>query len=289
MAGVSTYRRGALLVGGAMLAWSSAGLLARLVATDPWTTLFWRSVYALGALLLFLGWREGRGMAAGFRALGRTGWAMAACFAVSMICFINALALTSVAAVLVFQAVAPMFAAVLGWVVLREAVSREKLLAVAVCLGAVLFITAGADAGRMLGNLLSAGMGLTYAGTVVLARRGGDVRTTEATTLGVGLVILVSLPFARLEVSGGEMALLAGFGVVQMGLALVMFTAGVKLIPAVDAGLISVLEAVLAPLWVWLLLGEDPGWRTLAGGAVVLAAVAATAVREGLRREAAVI
>jgi len=65
------------------------------------------------------------------------------------------------------------------------------------------------------------------------------------------------------------------FGVGQMGLGLLLFTAGVRLIPAADAGLITVLEVILAPVWVWLAFGEDPGTRAMIRGAIVLAAVIA--------------
>ncbi len=279
----ATYRRGVLLVAGAMLAWSTAGLLARLIDTDPWTTLFWRSVYATLSLGCYLAWRDGRTFFAGFRRLGLTGWAMGGCFGASMVFFINALAHTSVAAVLVFQAAAPLFAAALAWILLRERVSAAKLAAIAVCLAAMLFIVADADPGHLTGNLLSFGMALTYSASVVLARLRTDVPTTEATFVGVVMVILVSAPFAILTVSPHEMVLFAGFGIVQMGLALVMFTTGVRLIPATDAGLISILEAVLAPVWVWFAFGENPGWRTLIGGAVVLAAVLLTAWHEARR------
>ena len=62
----ATYRRGALLITGATLFWSLAGLLARMVATDPWTTLFWRSVCAGTFLLAYLFWRDGRRVPAGY-------------------------------------------------------------------------------------------------------------------------------------------------------------------------------------------------------------------------------
>lgn len=280
----ATYRRGVLLVAGSMLAWSSAGLFARLVATDPWTTLFWRSVFAAASLVLYLAVRNGSQTWAGFRRLGAAGWAMGACFAASMVCFINALAYTSVATVLVFQAAAPLFAAALAWMLLRESVSGHKLAAIAITMAAVLFIVMGSGAGQLAGSVLSAGMGVTYAATIVLARYRADVPTTEATVVGVVLVAMLTASFARFSVPLGEMAMLAGFGIVQMGLALVLFTDGVRLIPAADAGLISVLEAVLAPLWVWLAFGENPGWRTLAGGTVVLAAVVFTAWREARDR-----
>ncbi len=275
------YRRGALLVTAAIVVWSSAGVLARWVDVDPWTTLFWRSVFAAGSLLAYLAVRDGSAMFQGFARLGRAGTAMALCFAISMICFINALALTTVAAVLVFQAAAPLFAAVLAWLFLRERVARRTAIAIAFSmLGVGLIVSTSGDAGRFWGNIISAAMGLTYALTVVLARAERHVPTTEATLLGVIIVAIVSAPMAKFQVSAPDMALLAVFGIFQMGLALIMFTTGIRLIPSADAGLISVLEAVLAPLWVWLVFAENPGTLTLIGGAVVIAAVTWAATGE---------
>ena len=60
--------------------------------------------------------------------------------------------------------------------------------------------------------------------------------------------------------------MLAALGVGQMALGLILFTAGARLIPAAQAGLITLLEVVLGPLWVWLLYREHPDGLTLAGG-----------------------
>ena len=276
--GRDDYRRGVWLITGATLAWSSAGLLARWVATDPWTTLFWRSLFATIALLGYLAVRDRGAVLDQFRRLGRVGVAMAVCFAISMICFINALNLTTVAAVLIFQAASPLFAATLAWIFLKERVGPKKLAAILVTMVGVVVMVAGAGGyGRLAGDVLSAIMGLTYAGTIVLARVRPDAPTTAACCLGVIIVAVVSLPFANLVVTPRDLALLAVFGFGQMGLALVMFTAGMRLVPAADAGLISVLESVLAPVWVWFVFAEDPGRNTLIGGAIVVVAVIAAA------------
>ncbi len=60
----------------------------------------------------------------------------------------------------------------------------------------------------------------------------------------------------------------------QLGLGLILFTAGARLIPVAEASLIAVLETILGPIWVWLAIGESPGPRSLLGGAVVLGALA---------------
>jgi drug/metabolite transporter (DMT)-like permease len=230
------------------------------------------------SLLSYMALRDRGAVVQSFRRLGRVGVAMAVCFAVSMMCFINALNLTTVAAVLIFQAAAPLFAATLAWIFLKERVGPKKLFAILVTMAGVLVMVSGAGAvGRLSGDVLSAVMGITYAGTIVLARVRPDVPTTAASCLAVIIVALVSVPFAKFAVTPHELALLALFGFGQMGLALVLFTAGVRLIPAADAGLISVLESVLAPLSVWLVFGEDPGGNTLVGGVIVVVAVIAAA------------
>ena len=122
------YRRGALLVAGAALAWSSAGIITRLTTTDGWTTLFWRSVFSTLFLAAYILWRDRGGAISSFRALGLGGLGVGAAFGTSMTCFIIALKQTAVANVLIFQASAPFVAALLAWAWLGEKVSRRSRL-----------------------------------------------------------------------------------------------------------------------------------------------------------------
>lgn len=273
-AALAQYRRGAVLVAGGALAWSSSGLIVRMTATDAWSTLFWRSVFATLFLLVYVALRDRGAAFAGFRKLGLPGLGVAVSFATSMGCFIIALKETAVANVLIFQAAAPFVAALLGWLWLGERVSRSGAAAIAATMvGILVMVSDSVEKGRLYGDALSAIMGISFAIMVVLARRHRDVPMTAATCLATALTGIVSLPFATLAVAPGDLALLAVFGIGQMGLGLIMFTAGVRLIPAADAGLITVLEVILAPLWVWLAFGEDPGARALIGGSIVLAAL----------------
>ena len=278
---MSQYRTGALLVAASTLVWSSAGVLVRWVAVDPWTTLFWRSIFAMLGLLTYLAVRDRTLLPHGIRRLGRAGIALAVCFGASMICFINALNLTTVAAVLIFQAASPLFAAALAWLLLRERVSKLKFAAILVSIAGVAVMTTGSS-GRsgLAGIILSTIMSLTFAGAIVLARVRRDVPTTEATCLATILVAFAALPFTELSLPWRDLLLLAIFGFGQMGLALIMFAAGIRLIPAADAGLISILESILAPIWVWLAFGENPGGNTILGGAIVISAVVAVALYE---------
>ena len=275
-AAAAQYRRGALLVAGSALAWSSAGIITRMTTTDNWTTLFWRSVFSCTFLLIYVGLRDRRSAIAQFRALGLAGVAIAVSFGTSMTCFIIALKTTSVANVLIFQAAAPFVAAVLAWLWLKERLSYRSALAIlATVAGIVVMVSDSVEKGRVLGDIISAFMGISFALMIVMARRRRDVSMTAATCLATALTMLVALPFTSFAVSPSDLALLAVFGIGQMGLGLVLFTAGVRLIPAADAGLITVIEVILAPLWVWMAFGENPGARALIGGAIVLVAVIA--------------
>jgi drug/metabolite transporter (DMT)-like permease len=273
------YRRGALLVGGAAVLWSSAGLLVRWTATDPWAMLFWRAVFASVALLAWLRVAAPGRMLPAFRGLGPVGLLLALCLAASMIAFINALALTKVASVMVFQAVSPLLAALLAWAWLSEALTRRSLLAIiAAFSGVVVMVSGDLGGGGVAGDVMGLVMAATSALTIVLVRLDRSVSMAAATFVAMAITAAAALPMTRFALPVGDFALLVLFGTGQMALALVLFTTGVRLMPAADAGLITLLECVLAPLWVWLAFAETPDARTLTGGAVVLAAVAVAAM-----------
>jgi drug/metabolite transporter (DMT)-like permease len=286
------YRLGVLCIVGATVAWSSAGLIARLAATPPATTLFWRSGFAFLFILCQIALTQRGGLRQAFRGPGYraalAGVAMAASFAVSMGAFINALEYMRVANVLVFQAASPFFAALLAWLWIRERPGAPTLLAIVLSLAGIAVMVRGAlGPNDLIGDALSAVMALSFAGTIVLARAFRGLPMGAVTALSMLMVAVMALPWADLAPSPRDLALLAAFGIFQMGVGSLLFTAGAQRVPAADAGLLSVLEVVLGPLWVWLAVDERPDASVLAGGGLVLAAVLMAGVAEQRRRAAA--
>ena len=138
--------------------------------------------------------------------------------------------------------------------------------------------------GNALGELMALLSPLSFAVVIVVARRHRDVSMTPATALAQLMLIVFVLPFVHAgQLHGSDVGWLALLGLGQQGFGLVFFTIGARLIPAAEVALITLLEIVLGPLWVWLLYREDPGIPTLAGGAVILAAVLLHALAD-LRR-----
>jgi len=209
-----------------------------------------------------------------------TGWPgvlMAACFAAASTCFIMALARTSVANVLVIQSLSPFIAGLGGWLFLSERVRLRTWAAMGVALlGTVVMLWGDSGGGSRVGDLLALGTATAFAGATVVVRWRHSVPMPAAAALAAALGALFAFAWADpASATAGDLALLALFGIGQLGAGLLLFTAGARLIPVAEAALIAVLECVLGPLWVWLAVGERPGAFSLLGGAVILSALIA--------------
>jgi drug/metabolite transporter (DMT)-like permease len=275
-------RRGVLLVACAAVCWSSGGLIARLVTTTPWTTSLWRSLSATLFLAVVLRIARGRGLVAQWRDGGRPLVAVAACMALASTCFIFSLAYTSVANTLILISTGPYVAGLLGWLMLGERVAPRTWATMAVALaGAVVMVSDSYSRGAIVGDLLAMVMAASFATATVLVRSRPETPMAPAAALATALTALVALPFSEpLRTGPRDLALLTLFGVGNYGTGFLLFMGGARLIPAAQSALVGMLETVLGPLWVWLVLDEQPGAATLIGGALILAALLANTLLE---------
>ena len=282
-------RRGALLVACAAVCWSSGGLIARLVTTSPWTTSLWRSLFASLFLVVVLWIARRRSILAQWRDGGRPVVAVAVCMALASTCFLFSLAHTSVANTLILISTGPYVAGLLGWLWLGERVAPRTWLTMGVALaGAVIMVSDSYSRGTIVGDLLALVMATSFAIATVLVRRYPETPMAPASALATTLTALVALPFSEpLETGPRDLALLALFGVGNYGTGFLLFMAGARSIPAAQSALVGMLETVLGPLWVWLVLNERPGAATLTGGALILAALLANTLLDGVTRETA--
>jgi drug/metabolite transporter (DMT)-like permease len=266
-------RRGRLFVALAAIAWSTAGLLQRELTASAGTQLAGRALFALIGVLTYVLATERGNVVRAFRATGPGGLAVAVLMAISSGTFIIALNHTSVANVLFVLAIGPVLAAALGTLV-GEPVPGRTWMAMAIALGGVALMVGGPDRPSALGAGLSILCALAFAVMLVITRRRRDVSMAPATCVSQLLVLLGAAAFADAgQVGAKDLGLLVGLGVGQIGLGLIFITIGARLIPAAEVALITLLEIVLGPIWVWAALGEQPGAATLAGGAIVLGAV----------------
>jgi len=271
----SQRRRGQIYVALAAVAWSTAGVLQRQLTLDTSTQVFGRAVFAALALLAYVAVVERGGVVRAFRSVGLAGVAVAVCVATAAGSFISALNHTSVARVLFILAVSPVLAALLARVTLGEPISRRTAGTMALALAGVAVMLGAPGEGSLAGDGLALLAALAFAVMVVITRWRHDVSMAPATCLSQVILVVVFLPFAAPgEIAGDDLGWLATLGIGQIGLGFALLTVGARLIPAAQVGLITLLEVVLGPLWVWLALDERPSTLTLVGGAIVIVAIA---------------
>ncbi|MGZ9719462.1 DMT family transporter [Rhizobium miluonense] len=272
----SDYERGVILVAIATLAWSCSGIYARLLTTDIWTAIAWRSLF--GGVFLFIpslfleggfSWRQWSSV---FRPAGL---AMIACQAISQACFIGALYMTTVANVTMIYATAPFIAAFLSWTMLKERVAKRTLIAGAICLiGVAVIVASSIGGGTGVGDLLALGMTVTFALIIVIPRMDRSVPILPSSIVSGFLTFVIFVPFASTAaLDAHNWFLLAAFGATNFALAFVLFLFGSRRMPAADAALISSMEIVLTPFWVWLIFSERPPAATFIGGMIIFAAI----------------
>ena len=267
-------RRGQIYVALAAVAWSTAGVLQRQLTLDTSTQVLGRAVFAGVALLAFVAIVENGRLVQAFRSVGVAGIAVALCVATASGSFIGALNHTSVARVLFILAVSPVLAALLARLTLGEPITRRTVLAMALALAGIAVMLGAPGEGSLAGDGLSFVAALAFAVMVVITRWRHDVSMAPATCLSQAILVAVFLPFADPgEIGGDDVAWLAALGIGQIGLGFGLLTVGARLIPAAQVGLITLLEVVLGPVWVWLALDERPSTLTLVGGAIVIVAI----------------
>ena len=284
-----------LMVLGAALLWSTGGVFIKMGKegglSDAELSCA-RAVFAAATVML-LTRREG------FRINLVTG-AAAVLYALLLYLFVRATMLTTAANAIFLQYTAPVYILLLEPVLFKEKYRAQDFLTVAACVGGMsLFFVGQLRPADVEGNLTALGSGLCFALFFLLLRhpRARAVNRASSVIYGnwlLALSMLAGLVFFP-ELARGEgdpftarnLAVVAYLGVVQIGVAYTLLTAGVaRGVKSLDAGIIGYIEPVLNPIWVFLALGERPSQWALLGGAIIIAAVVAHTLWEARRRRA---
>jgi drug/metabolite transporter (DMT)-like permease len=270
----------ALMVVAPML-WSMAGVVTRHVErAAPFEQVFWRSFAAgvfVAAFLPLAGSNPWRAV----RAAGLPGLFSGTMWAVMFTAFVLALSLTSTANTLVVMSVSPLLTAALARLLLKEPVPPRTWLAIlagAAGIGWMFAAGLGMHSPRDAAGMLVAMLVPVAAASNLIALRATAARLDLVPALIVGALLscLIALPLALpFGASARDLLLLGFLGVFQLGLPCILLVIASRSLRAPEIALLGLIEVVLGPLWAWLGAGETPGTATLAGGAIVLAALVA--------------
>jgi len=264
----SLQRRGVLLVLGAALVWSTGGVAIKAVAEAPLKVAFYRSAFAAAALCIFLRPRPRRltlPFAAGLVS-----------YAACLTTFVVATKWTTAANAIFLQYSGVVWVLLLSPFVVKEPLRARDVVAVAVAFGGMALFFVGKLRAGGAGDLVALLSGVFFAGLVLSLRRERHRGAEAAVTYGNVLTAAALFPFVAgdLSLTPRSAVILAFLGVVQIGVAYVLFVRGLEHVTATQASLIGMAEPVSNPIWVFLFLGEKPSAFALLGGAVVLGAIA---------------
>jgi drug/metabolite transporter (DMT)-like permease len=280
--------RGLLLMIGAGLCWSTGGVLVRSTElTNGWEIVFWRSLFMVLALSAILTvWHRGAVLRK-FIAVGIWGVATGGFLALTFFFFIIALTMTTVANTLVTMSILPFIAALLGWIALKEPIRPRTWVAMAAAAaGLVLMFADSLQGDGAAGMLVALGVPLAFAANLIVVRHHATQADMVPTVVIAGILsALVALPGALpFSASPHDIAVLGLMGTVQLGIGCMLMTLAARDLSAAEVGLLSLLETTLGPIWVWIGIGERPTDVALAGGLVVVGALALNGLL-GLVRE----
>jgi drug/metabolite transporter (DMT)-like permease len=270
---LSDKRKGPLCMVAASVCWSFGGVC---IAFIPWGAMSIIGLRALLAAIVFIIYRKSAKIK-----FSRGNIISALCLSATIILFVFANKLTTAAAAILLQFSAPIFIILIHLAFYRKKPRISEAVAVLITiLGMLLFFADRLDSGALLGNLLAIASGLAFAGVFVCNKR-EDTNPEQALLLGFFINALAGLPFVFFQVTADLTAWIAVLflGIVQVGLAYIFFSVGIRRTPALLACLITAMEPVLNPTLVAVAVGlglvdaDIPGRFAVAGGAVIVLTV----------------
>jgi drug/metabolite transporter (DMT)-like permease len=267
--------KGIALVAIATIVWASGGLFTRLLPFDLWTIVFWRGVFGVLFVGLFVGYSFGRSLIQLLSETDRESLSVAVCSCATIIFFPAAFLETTVANAFTIIAALPFVTAAISWLWMRERPSVATMIASAFALIGIVIMLKPTTGGPHLGDLLAILGTISQGLMTVLIRRNPHVQMLPMAWVAVALSVVVSYPLASQiwDLSARDYLVAAGFGLGPMTLGMMLYVLGSSFIPATLTALINTMEAPLGAFWAWIGVGEVPEQATLIGGSIVVISV----------------
>ena len=251
--------------------WSTAGIFIKWI---PWNPLVIAGMRSLISAVLYLFYMRYRKTVFVFdRYSFLSGFFLCGTF----IFFVISNKLTTAANAIVLQFTAPIFILILSALIFRQRFRAYDVVTVlATTVGISLFFLDKLAGGYLTGNLLAILAGLFFASMFITTSRASETSRMSGILLGHLMTAVIGIPFIFLYETPVTTASVLGIlflGIFQLGIPYVLYGLAIKHCSPLACSLISAIEPLLNPLWVFLFFHEVPGFFALIGGSIVIGSV----------------
>ena len=240
-----------------------------------WQILFWRTVFFLIVISLYLTLTYKKQVFRSFYNLGFPGFFGGFILSLGFSGYVFAMYNTTVANANFIIQTQTIFLAIFGYFFLKEKISAITLTSIILAIsGILLMVGSSLSPGQMSGNIAAFIMPISFATLILVVRKYPTVDMVPAQFVaGVFALLIGFLMSEKIMISPNDIFLgfLAGF--LQLGLGFIFITIGAQRTPSAMVGIIMLTEAVLGPLWAWLFINEQPPFIVIIGGSIVIFAV----------------
>ena len=240
-----------------------------------WQILFWRTVFFLIVISLYLALTYKKQVFRSFYNLGFPGFFGGFILSLGFSGYVFAMYNTTVANANFIIQTQTIFLAIFGYFFLKEKISAITLTSIILAIsGILLMVGSSLSPGQMSGNIAAFIMPISFATLILVVRKYPTVDMVPAQCVaGIFALLIGYLMSEKIMISTNDIFLgfLAGF--LQLGLGFIFITIGAQRTPSAMVGVIMLTEAVLGPLWAWLFINEQPPFIVIIGGSIVIFAV----------------
>jgi len=273
---LSNQQKGSILAFIGVMFITPDSLLIRLSNIETWGMLFYRGVIPFICVLFGLLLFYKKNFIRALKKVGYPGFFYSISFAVCNITFIISIQNTNVANTLIMIALAPMLSAILGSIFLKEIPDRKTFIAILITFGACVYIFYDSlNLGNFLGDFFGLVTALGLACNATIARYAKDRDLVPSAVLGKLFVAIFAFFFVKnFELIGNDIIFVPLMCIMCVAIPFVLVTIAPRFITGAEVNLFFLLETILGPVWVWIVIKEQPSIETILGGSIIIMTIA---------------
>jgi len=273
---LTSQQKGSLLAFIAVMFITPDSLFIRLSNIETWGMLFYRGAIPFVVTLTGLLFFYKKNFSKALFAIGYPGIFYILSFSICNITFIISIQNTNVANTLVMISMSPMLSAILGAIFLKEMPDYKTWIAIIITFIAVAYIFHNSiELGNFYGDIFGLITAFGLACNAVLARFAKDRDLVPSAVIGKLCVAIFALFFVEsFALVEKDLIIVPLMCVMCVAIPFVLVTIAPRFIPAEEVNLFFLLETIIGPIWVWLIIKEQPSIEALQGGLVIITTIA---------------